>query len=181
MWKQIEIAGLIFCISCCMIGTVWAGSSRSRINGDPKLTMTSPLGKKDIEDTPYNRCRIIQMMNPPMDKATEAQRNQQEILSNYVANVYAQAFKVSGYIATEKDAAAVSLDKSNEIKLLENGMERPMSEIARRFNIINSLEAGIVMMESLDKLRSLPKSTFRNFDVLEDGKIVQTDDCEKLK
>lgn len=180
MLKQIKIIIMVLIMAHCVIGSAWASLKRSTMKGDPTLTLQSPLGSKNIEDNAYNRCRIIQMMNPKAGKSTETTTNNYNVLATYVSRVYAQAFKISGYIAAEQESRA-SLDKSNEVKVLENAVERSMSEIARRLNIINSLEAGVVMIESLHKLTTLPPTTFNTFTALENGSYIVTDDCSKLK
>ena len=159
-------------------------AAKSQIKGDPELLWLSPLGDEDIENTPYNRCRIIRKIKPGMNNVSETTQNNYDIFSNYVSNLYAQSVKITSYIAEEKDEKttdSATSDLSNEIALIEEGITKTTLDISRRMNIIVSFEAGIAILNSLEALQSLEPGAYEDFRALQNGKYEYVSDCEVLK
>ena len=176
----------LFLILFVMAGLVPVNLSyaaKSPIKGDPELVWLSPLGDDDIQNTPYNRCRLIKTLKPGVGKASTTTDNTYNILANYATNLYAQAIKISAYIEDEKNAKTNSKqpDLSNEVSLIENEITGRLVGISRRINIINSFEAGTEMLNNLQAITSMPPITYQTFRALVDGKYVYDSDCEALK
>lgn len=158
--------------------------AKSKVQGDPTQLWLSPLEDEDIEDTAYNRCRIIRVMKPGIGQAGETTRNTYDTLSKYVSDLYAQSVKISAYIGQEEDEAATlsdsSADLTNEIALIEEGIVNNLADISRRMNIINSFEAGILMLDSLEELKNSAPGLYAEFRALQDGKYEYVSDCKVL-
>lgn len=160
-----------------------AEAAKSKLKGDPELLWLSPLGDSNIENNAYNRCRLIKKIKPGVGNASESQKNNYDIMSNYVSNLYAQSIKISSYIASEKEkeSAESPADLSNEKALIEKEITRRMADISRRMNIINSFEAGIVVLDSLWEMSRLSPTTYEEFRALKDGRYDYVTDCDVLK
>lgn len=161
-----------------------ASAKEIKVKGDPELLWLSPLGNSDIENNAYNRCRLIKLIKPGAGKTSESNKNNYDIFSNYVSNLYAQSIKISAYIAEEEENEAnnaSSVNTDNELALIEEEIIQRMANISRRINIINSFEAGISMLDSLEFISSLGPTTYEEFRALHDGKYDYVSDCELLK
>ena len=170
-----------FILSVVMIASpVYA--KKSKIKGDPEVIWLSPLGSGDIKNDAYNRCRLIRVMKPGEGKASETTKNTYDVLSTYATNLYAQSIKLGSYIEAEKEKDSSSEpDLSDEKALLDEEVIKRLGDIARRMNIINSFEANIMLLKSLDTIVQLPPSAYNEFRVLKDGKFDYSTDCEDLK
>lgn len=155
----------------------------AKVKGDPELLWLSPLGDENIENNAYNRCRIIKMMKPGVGQTSTATKNNYDIFTNYISNLYAQAIKIAAYIDQENESSNdyMSADISNEIAIIEEGIIQTTADISRRLNIINSFEAGISVLDSLEALDDLAPSVYSEFRALEDGKYEYVSDCKVLK
>jgi hypothetical protein len=157
-------------------------AKKSKIKGDPELLWLSPLGSSDIENNEYNRCLFIKKIKPGYGHALEANQNTLDILSTYAANLYAQSIKLAGYIEAEKEKSGESdPDLSDEKALLDEEVTKRLADIARRMNIINSFEAGTMLLESLSTLNKLPTTTYEEFRVIKGGLVTYSSDCNDLK
>lgn len=155
---------------------------RSKIKGDPELVWLSPLGSGNIENNAYNRCRLIRTLKPGKEEVSATTRNTFDILSTYASNLYAQAIKIGGYIEAEKEKdSSTAPDLSDEKALLDEEVTRRLGDIARRINIINSFEAGTMLLESLNTMIKLSPDAYSEFRVLKSGTFEYSDDCEDLK
>ena len=163
MRNLLSVIGLIivFCLFCSS-----AQAAKSAVKGDPELLWNSPLGKEDIENTPYNRCLLIKKLRRGTS-AEELNRDIYEILSEYTANLYAQSVKITAYIEEEsKKEKTIKPGKLNdEISIIKKLILKRQGDIARRINIINSFEAGTSMLESLTAM------------VVQDKKVYATIEC----
>ena len=158
-----------------------AYAKKSKIKGDPDLIWLSPLGSGDIENNAYNRCRFIKTIKPGRGHALETSQNTHDILSTYAANLYAQSVKLAGYIEAEKEKSNdKDPDLSDEKALLDEEVTKRLGDIARRMNIINSFEAGTVMLESLAIINKLPERSYEEFRVIKGGDLIYSNDCEDL-
>lgn len=154
----------------------------AKVKGDPELLWLSPLGDEDIENNAYNRCRIIKMLKPGIGQTSTATKNSYDIFTNYISNLYAQAIKISAYIDQEDEGDdSMTADISNEIAIIEEGIIQTTADISRRINIINSFEAGISILDSLEALDDLSPGIYSEFRAMEDGHYEYVSDCEVLK
>ena len=156
--------------------------AKSQVKGDPELMWLSPFGDDDIEDNGYNRCRIVRLVKPGSGKSTTTTQNRYDILSNYISNLYAQSIKISAHIEEEKkkdDSSSTSTD--NEIAIIEKEIVQRMADISRRLNIINAFEAGILMLDALNEIDTLPSDTYSSFRALNGSSYEYVSDCEVLK
>ena len=170
-----------FLLSACIVISP-AYAKKSKIKGDPELIWLSPLGSGDIENNAYNRCRLIKLLKPGPEQTTAANQNTYDILTNYATNLYAQSIKVSDYIEAEKENSDTSdPDLSDEKALLDEEVTKRLGDIARRMNIINSFEAGTMLLESLNSMVELLPTAYDSFRVYKGGKIEYSSDCEDLK
>ncbi len=177
-----KIINIMVIMTAMLISSSVASYAKSQVKGDPELLWLSPLGDSDIEDNSYYRCRLARLINPGSGQSTTATQNKYDVMSNYVSNLYAQSIKISAYIEKEeKKASSSSTGTDNEIAILEKEIVQRMADISRRLNIINSFEAGIVMLDALDELDSLPAGTYSSFRALSDGRYEYVTDCEVLK
>ncbi len=176
--KFFNITVIILALIMCCSTLSYA---KSQVKGDPELLWLSPVGDSDIEDNSYYRCLIARLVKPGRGQATTATQNKYDVLTNYVSNLYAQSLKISAYIEAEKTDTSSSGDVSNEIAILEKEIVQRMADISRRLNIINSFEAGIVMLDALDELDKLPEDTYSSFRALSGGRYEYVEDCEVLK
>lgn len=159
-----------------------AYAKKSKIKGDPELVWLSPLGSADIKNNAYNRCLLIKKLKPGKEEASETTQNTFDILSTYAANLYAQSIKIAGYIEAEKEKDSSSdPDLSDEKALLDEEVTKRLGDIARRINIINAFEAGVLLLESLDAMVQLSPETYKEFRVLKNGAFEYSSDCEDLK
>ena len=160
---------IISCVAVFFCGEAFA--VKSVIKGDPELLWRTPLGKEDIENNEYNRCLLIKKVKPGVLKASETNRNVYELLSEYTANLYTQSIKTAAYIEEEsqKEKDKDEGDLSNEQTIIKTKITRKLSEIARRVNIINSLDAGTSMLTSLIEMTKQNRTVFDEVD------------CEDLK
>ncbi len=160
-----------------------AEAARSKVKGDPDLLWMTPLGKSDIKNNAYNRCLLIRAVKPGLGKGGKARRNAFDILSTYASNLYAQSIKISSQLEEENAPAgsftAFKADANDE-KALAEKITRTMADITRRLNIINSLEAGGVMVDSLMKIKQMDL-VYDTFPAVVDGKWDYVSDCEALK
>ena len=171
---------LVFAILLSAIFAV-PPSQANEIKGDPELVWLSPLGDSDIENNAYNRCRLIRKIKPGAGKASEATKNNFDILSSYASNLYAQSLKIAGYIESEKEKTASSgTDLSDEKALLDEEIIKRLGDLSRRMNIINSFEAGVILLESLSIMIEQPQNAYSDFRVLKNGTFVDSTDCEDL-
>ncbi len=169
---------IMLLFSLCLFNTP-ANAARSRVKGDPDLLWLTPLGKSDIKNNAYNRCLLIRAVKPGSGKGGEAQRNAFDILSTYSSNLYAQAVKT--WVNVEEEKAANNKKADDEKALIEKAT-RTLSDISRRLNIINSLEAGGVMVDSLMEIRSMGSTVYETFPAIVNGKYDSSaTDCEVLK
>ena len=155
----------------------------SQVKGDPELIWQTPLGSSDIENNAYNRCRLVRLMKPGVGKNTQESRNNYDIISTYISDLYAQSVKISAYIAAEDETSnnTSSSDLDNEKTIIEQEIIKRMADISRRLNIINSFESGILVLDSLQRLRELSPIAYAEFRALVDGKYQYVSDCEVLK
>lgn len=176
--KYFAVVLLAVCSFCLPVE-----AAKSKIKGDPELIWLSPLGSSNIENNAYNRCRLIRTIKPGVGEASKAQKNNYDILSNYVSNLYAQSIKISAYISSESEKSenASTADLSNEKAVIEQEITRRLSDISRRMNIINSFEAGTMMLSALWNMNRLPPTTYSEFRALKDGKYDYVTECEVLK
>lgn len=181
MLSLIKYVALVLVVGNCFAFS--AEAAKSKIKGDPELLWLSPLGDEDIENTPYNRCRIIKKIKPGVNNVSETTQNNYDIFTNYASNLYAQSIKIISYIAEEKedDSTDSSTDLSNEIALIEDSITKTTLDISRRLNIITSFEAGISILNSLETLQNLPPGVYADFRALQNGKYEYVSDCEALK
>ena len=157
-------------------------AKKSKIKGDPELLWLSPLGSNNIENTEYNRCLLIKKIKPGSGHALETTKNVHDILSTYAANLYAQSIKLAGYIEAEKEKSdEKEPDLSDEKTLLDEEVTKRLSDIARRINIINSFEAGTMLLESLATMNKLPEVSYEEFRVIKNGQVTFSNDCEVLQ
>ena len=178
LFKCILSLSLMFCFSCQT-----AEAARSAIKGDPDLLWLSPLGKEDIENTPYNRCLIIKKMKPK-GSGEKINRDSYEILAEYTANLYAQSVKINAYIEEEsKKEKTLNFGNINdEVSIIKKLVLRRLSDIARRVNIINSFEAGTSMLEALMAISSETSSAYEKIDCcgfLLDSECKKESGCKK--
>lgn len=179
---KIFIFTVVLLLTWCISGIVSAGeASSSPISGDPSIRWDMIGDNKEVKNNEYERCRLIRAILPGEEKSAETTRNRYDILSKYVSYLYTQSVMISVNIAAEEQAKKKSgADKSNQIELLKQEVNAHLGNITRRINIINSLEAGITMLELLNKMRNLPNSTYNSFKLHnsagDDGY-----DCEDLK
>lgn len=182
MIKKLTYLGIVFGSVLC----VWtqAEAAKSQIKGDPELLWLNPLGKEDIENNAYNRCLLIKKLKPGVEKASESRKNFYETMAVYATNLYAQSLKINAYLDEEKEAKKGIADKelTNEQDILEHEVLGRLGEITRRINIINSFEAGRVMLEDLWTIKTQFKDdAYSKFMVLKDGEYDFSMDCEDLK
>ena len=172
---------LAFIMSNIVISNVFA---KAEVKGDPTLIWMSPLGDDNIENNAYNRCRIIRKLKPGVGKAAETTRNTYEILSTYMSDLYAQAIKISAYIGEEESESETSnsssTDLTNEIALIEEGIVKNLADISRRMNIINSFEAGILVLDSMVELKDMSASVYEEFRAFDGQKYDYFSECEVL-
>lgn len=157
-------------------------AGQPKIKGDPEIVWLSPLGSSDIENNQYNRCLLIRKIKPGKGETSTANKNTHDILSSYAANLYAQSIKIGGYIEEEKEKTDSSEpDLSDEKALLDEEITKRLGNIAHRINIINSFEAGTMILESLNAMIQLSPEAYSEFRVLKNGKVEYSSDCEDLK
>lgn len=157
-------------------------AKKSKIKGDPELLWLSPLGDSDIKNNDFNRCRLIKKIKPGPGHALEESNNTHDILSTYISNLYAQSIKISGYIEAEKEKTDNSEpDLSDEKTLLDEEVTKRLGEISRRMNIINSFEAGTMLLESLNKLNELYPNAYETFKIIKNDSLELSDDCNDYK
>ena len=162
--------------------TTPAYAKKSKIKGDPELVWVSPLGSADIKNNAYNRCLLIKKLKPGIEHTSATTKNTFDILSTYASNLYAQSIKIAGYIEKEKEKSSLSdPDLSNEKALLDEEVTKRLGDIARRMNIINSFEAGTMLLESLNAIIQLSPESYREFRVVKNGVMEYSSDCEDLK
>lgn len=171
------LGGVCICFS--------SSAAEIKVKGDPELLWLSPLGKEDIENNAYNRCRLIKLIKPGAGQTTRTDKNNFDIFSSYISNLYAQSIKISAYIAeedkNESDTSSSQTSLDNEKAIIEQEIIRRLADISRRINIINSFEAGIAMLDSLWYIRNLGPTTYEEFRALQNGKYEYVTDCEVLK
>ena len=157
-------------------------SYAKKIKGDPDLIWLSPLGDSDIENNAYNRCRLIKKIKPGNEKASETTKNNFDILSSYASNLYAQSLKMAGYIESEQgESSSSEADLSSKTGITDVEVTQRIGYIAHRMNIINSLEAGIMLLESLSIMADQAPTTYSDFRVLKNGTFEYSSDCNDLK
>ncbi len=172
---------LVMCFICSFF--IMLTDAYAKVKGDPELLWLSPLGDEDIEETPYNMCRIIKSIKPGVGQTSTTTKNLYDIFSNYISNLYAQSIKISAYIAEEEEDEeddSLSADISNEIAIIEEGIIQSTADIARRINIINSFEAGIAMLDALEELDNMAPGIYSEFLALDNGNYDYVSDCEYL-
>lgn len=163
---------------------LYAGLSKAaeiKVQGDPELIWLTPLGKEDIENTAYNRCKFIRVMKPGIDKVNETTKNTYDVLSNYISNLYAQSIKISAYVDAEEKKDDPDVDLTDEKILIDELITRRLGNIARRINIINSFEAGMAVLSNLLIIDSMPNNTYETFRTLNNGQYEYVSDCSVLK
>ena len=183
MFSNGKILSFILLSVCIFCSPAYA--AKSVVKGDPELLWETPLGKGDIENNAYNRCLLIKMVKPGVGQTSKREKNVYDVLSTYVSDLYAQSVKISAYIAAEDenadDSSSSTTDVDNEKAIIEQEITRRLADISRRINIINSFEAGIIVLDSLQGLRDLAPTTYSEFRALQDGRYQYVTDCEVLK
>ena len=178
-----KILAPVLAVVCIFCSPAYA--AKSVVKGDPELLWETPLGKGDIENNAYNRCLLIKMIKPGIGQTSRREKNVYDVLSTYVSDLYAQSVKISAYIAAEDedadDSNSSTTDVDNEKAIIEQEITRRLADISRRMNIINSFEAGIVVLDSLQELREMAPGTYSEFRALQDGRYQYVSDCEVLK
>lgn len=178
-----KILAPVLAVVCIFCSPAYA--AKSVVKGDPELLWETPLGKGDIENNAYNRCLLIKMIKPGIGQTSRREKNIYDVLSTYVSDLYAQSVKISAYIAAEDedtdDSSSSTTDVDNEKAIIEQEITRRLADISRRMNIINSFEAGIVVLDSLQGLREMAPGTYSEFRALQDGRYQYVSDCEVLK
>lgn len=178
-----KILAPVLAVVCIFCSPAYA--AKSVVKGDPELLWETPLGKGDIENNAYNRCLLIKMIKPGIGQTSRREKNIYDVLSTYVSDLYAQSVKISAYIAAEDedadDSSSSTTDVDNEKAIIEQEITRRLADISRRMNIINSFEAGIVVLDSLQGLREMAPGTYSEFRALQDGRYQYVSDCEALK
>ena len=157
-----------------------AEAGGSKVKGDPSELFASPLGKSDIENNAYNRCLLIKKLRPGTDKASQATRNEAEILGTYATKLYAQSIKISAYISAEDELAKdiKSPDISSEEAIIKHEIIARLADIARRINIVNSFDATTSMMNALQLMRNTQSSAYNKF---RNRSFEYVTECEELK
>lgn len=170
----------VLLLVCGISGVAFAGkNSSSPISGDPSIRWDMIGDNKEVKNNAYERCRLIRSLLPGQGKSAETVRNNYEIMSKYISYLYTQSVMIPVSIAKEEKAERKSAaDKSNQVELLKQEINGHLGNITRRINIINSLEAGMTMLELLNKMRNLPSDTYSSFK-LANGDVGY--DCEVLK
>ena len=142
-----------------------AEAAKSAVKGDPELLWLSPLGKGNIENTPYNQCLLIKQVKPS-GSAEKLNENIYELLAEYTANLYAQSIKINAYLQAEtKKEKTIKLGKINdEVSIIKKLILRRLADISRRVNIINSLEAGTSMLETLMAMSLMGNDTYKSIE-----------------
>lgn len=174
------IFAVVLLLLCGISGSARAGeNSSSPISGDPSIRWDIIGNNEKVKNNAYERCMLIRSILPGQGKSAETVRNNYDIMSKYVSYLYTQSVMISVNIAAEEQAKKKSgADKSNQVELLKQEINGHLGNITRRINIINSLEAGVTMLELLNKMRDLPSNTYSSFK-LPDGDVGY--DCEVLK
>ncbi len=132
----------------------------AKIYGDPQEAFSMPIDNKKLENNDYYRCLIIKKIKPGEDRITEAQLAKYNIFSEYSAKLYAQSVKISAYIEKENEKDEFNVNTENEMKFLKKVITPRILRLARRMNIINSFEASILAMESLQKIDDMNNKTY---------------------
>ena len=143
-----------------------AVAAKSVVKGDPEILWRTPLGKSEIDNTAKNRCLLIKKVKPGSEDATETNENVYELLSEYATNLYVQSIMLTAYIKEESEAEKkIKLpEASNEISIIKNKISRRLEDIARRINIINSLDAGTNMLTSLTEMVAQDRTVYNKID-----------------
>ncbi|MCQ2740581.1 MAG: hypothetical protein MJ210_00460 [Alphaproteobacteria bacterium] len=157
---------LFFTVVLLAMGFLSEALAKSVVKGDPELLWRSPLGKEDISNTAKNRCLLIKKIAPGATKATETTENIYELLSEYTSNLYAQSIMITAYLEEEtEDEKKLSLPKANdEISIIKKKITRRLEDIARRLNIINSLDAGTSVVSSLFYMVGQSNNVYNDID-----------------
>ena len=155
-----------------------AVAAMSGIKGDPQTPWAVIGNNKKIENNEYQRCKVIRAMLPGVGKIGESRRNIYDTMSQYIANLYVQSIMIPAYIAAEEEGDKGN-DKTNQVEVIKQEQNKHLGNIARRLNIINSLEAGTAMIELLTELSSLPSTTYQSFKTHKNGGYGT--ECEELK
>ena len=154
-----------------------------KVKGEPVIKWQSPLDG-DIENNAYNRCRLIKALKPGVGKSSDSMRNNYDVFSEYISNLYTQSIKISAAIEKElkEEKNKKSQDKTeNERVLLNQDVTPYLADIAQRMNIIVSFEAGTAVLNRLEAIRGLPQNVYSEIATIKDGKWVYVNDCEELK
>lgn len=155
-----------------------ADAAMSGVKGDPTLRWEVIGDNEDIKNNAYERCRLIRAVHPGQGKVSESRRNFYDIMSKYIANLYTQSLMVSAYIAAE-DEGDKGNDKTSQLEVIKQEQNKRLGNIARRLNIITSLEAGTAILDLLSDLETLPGNTYQSFKTHKNNEYGT--ECEELK
>ena len=178
-YKNFIFAVMLLLLSSMSEIALAGKSSTSSVTGDPSIRWDVIGDNKEIKNNAYERCVLIRSILPGKGKSAETVRNNYDIMSKYISYLYVQSVMISVNIAAEEKAKTKSgADKSNQVELLKQEINGHLGNITRRINIINSLEAGMTMLELLNKMKNVPSDTYSSFK-LANGDVGY--DCEVLK
>lgn len=135
--------------------------AEDKIEGQPNNLWLTPMGDSDIENTNYNRCRLIKTMKPGSNLVMQTTAATRAVLVRYASELYFQSVETNFEVDQEEPAE----DKTStaEVSLLNREIINRLARIANRLNIVVSLEARTAAMDNMDKLSKLGGNVFSEY------------------
>ena len=117
-----------------------------------------------IEDTNINRCRLIKLIKPGVNKVEEMQRVATILQAYYSSELYAQAMQT--LYELDKEDPHPFTNQSSKKAILDKNVRDVLLDTAQRLAIVASLEARTAVVDNISKLIKLSPEVY------------QTKDCE---
>lgn len=159
MLRKISLMVIVLILSLSLLPEAYAGK---KIKGQPDSEWESPMGDDNIENTGYNRCRVIKTMKPGADKVMQTVNNTQTLLSRYASELYFQAVKTNFEIDQETSDDVTT--STAELSLMNRQIIARLANIANRLNIIVSLESRTAALNNIKKITNLSGSVYNDYE-----------------
>ncbi len=142
-----------------LVSEAFAGS---KIKGQPDQLWLTPMGDDNIENTGYNRCRVIKTMKPGEKRVMQTVNNTQTLLGRYASELYFQAVKANFEIDQETPDDVMT--STAELSLMNRQIIARLANIANRLNIIVSLESRTAALNNIKKITNLSGSVYNDYE-----------------
>lgn len=127
---------------------------------EDKSAIEENVDASSVDDTHFNRCRLIKLIKPGADKVEEMQRVATILQSYYSSELYTQAMQIL-YELDKEDPHPFS-NQSSKKAILDKNIKDVLLDTTQRLAIVASLEARTAVVENISKIIALGPEIYQD-------------------